>query len=156
LPPWRGLPRHYGITYFFLMLLVEEKGDFDSEETQTVKRVLTDQRPDGGWHLKAPDWDVHTCFDAVLILRQMSWDSAASREAISRAAEWVLTCQTSDGGFGHYPGWHSDMDAVYFQLGTLIQAGRIPGAKYDLPDAQTLSWGHAMKPGKIYARPKEQ
>jgi hypothetical protein len=38
------------------------------------------------------------------------------------------------------------MDAVYFQLGTLIQAEQIPGANYDLPDGQTLSWGHAMKP----------
>ncbi len=35
--------------------------------------------------------------------------------------------QNPDGGFGHYPGRHSDMDAVYFQFGTLIQAGRIPG-----------------------------
>jgi prenyltransferase beta subunit len=118
-----------------------------------VKRVLSDQRPDGGWHLKGPDWDVHACFDAVFILRQLSWNSPVSRAAINRAAEWVLTCQNSDGGFGHYPRWHSDMDAVYFQLGTLIQAERIPGANYDLPDAETLSWGHAMKPGKIYGRP---
>ena len=42
------------------------------------------------------------------------------------------------------------MDAVYFQFGTLIQAGRIPGARFDLPDAQTLGWGHAMQPGRIY------
>ena len=44
------------------------------------------------------------------------------------------------------------MDAVYFQLGTLIQAEEIPGANYELPDAETLSWGHAMKPGKDYQR----
>ena len=98
-----------------------------------AKRVLSDQRPDGGWHLKEPDWDVHACFDAVFILRQLSWDSAASRAAINRAAEWVLTCQNADGGFGHYPGWHSDMDAVYFQLGTLIQAERIPGQSMIFP-----------------------
>jgi hypothetical protein len=42
------------------------------------------------------------------------------------------------------------MDAVYFKFGTLIQAGRIPGSNFNLPDAETLSWGHAMKPGKIY------
>jgi geranylgeranyl transferase type-2 subunit beta len=119
-----------------------------------VKRVLRDQRPDGGWHLKEPDWDVHACFDAVFILRQLSWDSAASRAAINRAARWALTNQNPDGGFGHFPGWHSDMDAVYFQLGTLIQAEQIPGAKYDLPDAETLSWGHAMKFGKVCARPR--
>ncbi|MGO8786643.1 MAG: prenyltransferase/squalene oxidase repeat-containing protein [Terriglobia bacterium] len=115
-----------------------------------VKRVLRDQRPDGGWHLKPPDWDVHSCFDAVFILRQLSWNSPPSRAAIQRAAEWALACQTPDGGFSHYRHEHADMDAVYFQLGTLIQAERVPGANYDLPDAATLSWGHAMKPGKIY------
>lgn len=36
------------------------------------------------------------------------------------------------------------------QFGTLIQAGRVPSAKRDLADAHTLSWGHAMQPGKIY------
>ena len=119
-----------------------------------VKRVLRDQRPDGGWHLKPPDWDVHACFDAVFILRQLSWSSPASRAAISRAAECVLTCRNSDGGYAHYPGWHSDMDAVYFQMGTLIQAELIPTANFDLPDAETLSSGHAMKPGKIYNHPR--
>ena len=115
-----------------------------------VKRVLRDQKPDGGWHLKAPDWDVHSCFDAVFILRQLSWSSAPSRAAIERGAQWSAACQNPDGGFGHYPHEHSDMDAVYFQLGTLIQAELIPGANFDLPDGQTLSWGHAMKPGKVY------
>ncbi len=117
-----------------------------------VKRVLRDQQPDGGWHLKPHDWDVHSCFDAVFILRQLSWDSPASRAAVRRAATWALSCQTPDGGFSHYPHEHADMDAVYFQLGTLIQAEEIPGANYELPDAETLSWGHAMKPGKDYQR----
>jgi len=40
---------------------------------------------------------------------------------------------------------------VYFQLGTLIQAGLIPGTDFNLPDAETLSWGHVMKPGRIYS-----
>jgi hypothetical protein len=43
------------------------------------------------------------------------------------------------------------MDAVYFQLGSLIQAEVVPGARYDLPDAHTLSWGHAMHPERTYA-----
>ena len=111
-----------------------------------VRRVLKDQQADGGWHLKAPDWDVHACFDAVFILRQLGWNLRECRAAISRGADWALRCRNADGGFGHYPGWHSDMDAVYFQFGTLIQAQRIPGMNFDLPDAQTLSWGHAMKP----------
>jgi hypothetical protein len=42
------------------------------------------------------------------------------------------------------------VDAVYFQFGTLIQAGRVPGARLGLPDAQALGWGHAMQPGREY------
>jgi hypothetical protein len=42
------------------------------------------------------------------------------------------------------------MDAVYFQFGTLIQAGLIPGTNFHLSDAETLSWGHVMRPGTIY------
>lgn len=116
-----------------------------------VARTLRDQTPAGGWDIKEPDWDVHACFDALFILRQLGGGSAECRRALSRAAEWVLTCQNPDGGFGHFPGWHSDMDAVYFQLGSLIQAEVIPGARYDLPDAHTLSWGHAMDPERAYA-----
>jgi len=117
---------------------------------EMVARVLRDQKPDGGWNIKAPDWDVHACFDAVFILRQLGGESETVRRAINKAADWALTCYNADGGFGHYPGRHSDMDAVYFQFGTLIQAGRVPAAKRDLPDAHTLGWGHAMQPGKVY------
>jgi geranylgeranyl transferase type-2 subunit beta len=114
-----------------------------------VARVLRDQKPDGGWNIKHPDWDVHACFDAVFILRQLGGDAEEVRRAIERAADWALGCRNPDGGFGHYPGWHSDMDAVYFQLGTLIQAGRVPGLDPTLTDeeARTLGWGHAMRPG---------
>jgi hypothetical protein len=115
-----------------------------------VARVLHDQKPDGAWNIKEPDWDVHAGFDAVFILRQLGGNSPPVRQAIAKAADWALTCRNPDGGFGHYPHWHSDMDAVYFQLGTLIQAGRIPEARRDLPDAHTLSWGHAMEPGRLY------
>ena len=115
-----------------------------------VQRVLRDQQPDGGWQLKAPDWDVHSCFDAVFILRQLGGNSPACRAAIAKAARWALRCQNADGGFGHYPGLPSDMDAVYFQFGTLIQAELIPGTNFHLPDAETLSWGHVMQPGIIY------
>jgi prenyltransferase beta subunit len=118
---------------------------------QMVSRVVRDQKPDGGWNIKEPDWDVHACFDAVFILRQLGGDSEPARKAIEKAADWALTCRNQDGGFGHYPGRHSDMDAVYFQFGTLIQAGRVATARRDLPDAQTLSWGHAMLPGRLYS-----
>ncbi len=115
-----------------------------------VQRVLRDQRPDGGWSIKEPDWDVHACFDAVFILRQLGGKSEAVRHAIQKGADWALGCRNADGGFGHYPGRHSVMDAVYFQFGTLIQAGRLPTAKLNLPDGHTLSWGHAMQPDKVY------
>jgi geranylgeranyl transferase type-2 subunit beta len=135
----------FHMVHFFRLI-----GEPTPRADAVVKRVLRDQLPDGGWHLKRPDWEVHSCFDAVFILRQLSWNSPPSRAAIQRAAEWALACQTRDGGFSHYRHEHADMDAVYFQLGTLIQAERVPGANYDLPDAETLSWGHAMKPGRIY------
>ncbi len=118
--------------------------------SQMVQRVLHDQKPDGGWNLKEPDWDVHACFDAVFILRQLGGETEAVRQAIAKAADWALGCRNADGGFGHYPQWHSDMDAVDFQFGTLIHAGRVAGAKRDLADAHTLSWGHAMAPGHRY------
>ncbi|MEJ7637231.1 MAG: hypothetical protein WKF75_04375 [Singulisphaera sp.] len=113
-----------------------------------VARVLRDQKPDGGWDIKEPDWDVHAGFDAVFILRQLGGDAAKVRGAIARGAGWALRCRNEDGGFGHFPGRRSDMDAVYFQLGTLIMAGRVPGVRLDLPDSHTLGWGHAMQPGR--------
>ena len=119
--------------------------------SQMVARVLRDQKPDGGWNIKQPDWDVHACFDATFILHQLGRDAKPVRKAMEKAADWALSCRNADGGFGHYPTWHSDLDAVYFQFGTLIQCGRIPGARHDLPDAHTLSWGHAMQPGKVYS-----
>ena len=42
-----------------------------------VQRVLRDQKPDGGWNIKEPDWDVHACFDAIFILRQLGGSSPA-------------------------------------------------------------------------------
>ena len=115
-----------------------------------VNRVLRDQKPDGGWNIKEPDWDVHACFDAVFILHQLGGDSERVDAAIRKAADWAMRCRNNDGGFGHFPVWHSDMDAVYFQFGTLIQAGCVPGSRRNLSDAHTLSWGHAMDPHKTY------
>ena len=113
-----------------------------------VARVLRDQKPTGGWDIKEPDWDVHAGFDAVFILRQLGGDTPEVRRAIEKAADWALGCRNADGGFGHFPGRHSDMDAVYFQLGTLIQAGRVAGVDETLGDAdrRALGWGHAMRP----------
>jgi geranylgeranyl transferase type-2 subunit beta len=115
-----------------------------------VARVLRDQKPTGGWDIKEPDWDVHACFDAVFILRQLGGERPEVRRAIDKGAHWALRCQNGDGGFGHFPGWHSDMDAVYFQLGTLIQAGRVKGVDGSLAEAdrRALGWGHALQPAR--------
>jgi geranylgeranyl transferase type-2 subunit beta len=111
-----------------------------------VERVIHDQRSDGGWNIKEPDWDVHACFDAMFILHQLGGDHEPVRAAIRKGGEWALRCRNRDGGFGHYPGRESDMDAVYFQVGALVQAGQFPGMKTDLADAKTLGWGHAIPP----------
>ena len=117
--------------------------------SQIVARVLQDQKPDGGWNIKAPDWDVHACFDAVFILRQLGGEIEPVRKAMEKAADWALSCHNEDDGFGHYPGSHSDMDAVYFQFGTLLQCASVSPANRGFPDAHTLSWGDAMQPGKL-------
>jgi geranylgeranyl transferase type-2 subunit beta len=117
-----------------------------------VERVLRNQKPDGGWNIKQPDWDVHACFDAVFILRQLGGDTERVRMALRKAAEWALSCRNADGGFGHFPNWHSDMDAVYFQFGALLQTGRVSAGlpAKDLRIAHTLGWGHAMEPNEDY------
>jgi len=80
--------------------------------------------------------------------KTVSIGSAEVRRAIEKAADWAVGCRNADGGFGHFPGRHSDMDAVYFQLGTLIQAGRVRNIDETLGDAdrRALGWGHAMRP----------
>jgi hypothetical protein len=125
-------------------------GEETPRAAQMIRRALRDQKPDGGWNLREPAWDVHACFDGAFVLRQLGGGNAECRAALARAADWAMTCRNADGGFGHFPGWHSDMDAVYFQFGALIQAEVIPSVRADLPDAHTLSWGHAMQPGKKY------
>jgi Prenyltransferase and squalene oxidase repeat len=131
----------FHMAHFFRLL-----GERTPRATEMVERVLHDQKEDGGWNIKAPDWDVHACFDAVFILRQFGGGSEKCKAAIAKGAEWALGCRTKDGGFSHYPGKHSDMDAVYFQFGTLVQAEQVPSARRDRPDAATLGWGHAMRP----------
>ena len=117
-----------------------------------VNRVLRDQREDGSWHLREPDWDVHACFDALYILRQLG-DPQERRlqSAYDKATEWVLRCHKPDGGFTHFPEETiSDMDAVYFQTGALVQSGFLKTANL-LEDEEILGWGHAMVPEKKYS-----
>ena len=148
-PEGRWLPGDHVAATFHMAHYFRLIGQSTPKAAQMVRRVLRDQKPDGGWNVREPDWDVHACFDAVFILRQLGGKSEAVRRAIQKG-RLGLGCRNADGGFGHYPGRHSDMDAVYFQFGTFIQAGRLPAAKLDLPDGHTLSWGHAMQPDKVY------
>jgi hypothetical protein len=130
----------YHIAHFYRLI-----GAPTPKADRMVARVLPDHKADGGWDIQALDWDVHACFDALLILRQLGCDDLGGDRP---GAGWALRCRNADGGFGPFPGRRLDMDVVYFQLGALIMAGRVPVARPDLPDAQTLGWGHAMRPGR--------
>ena len=111
-----------------------------------LKRVLRDQKEDGSWLLNPPSWDVHAGFDAVFVLRQLGNNQAECRQAIQKAAGWALCCRNKDGGFGHFPGYASDMDAVYFHVGTLVMAGFLAPADPRPRDAHLLGWGQLFAP----------
>lgn len=116
-----------------------------------IDRVLRDQKKDGSWHLREPDWDVHACFDALYILRQLGDPmDPRIREAYTRASEWILQCRKPDGGFTHFPEETlSDMDAVYFHAGALVESGFVK-TQDKIKNEEILGWGHAMVPGKRY------
>ena len=117
-----------------------------------VDRVLKDQKEDGSWSLWEPDWDVHACFDALFILRQLGTaDDPRIITAYQKAIDWILTCRKKDGGFSHFPeGATSDMDAVYFHVGALVEAGYLQ-MKQNIENEEILGWGHAMNPRKTYS-----
>jgi geranylgeranyl transferase type-2 subunit beta len=107
-----------------------------------VQRVLRDQKPDGSWMLNPPARDRHATFDAVFTLRHLGGDRPEVKRAVDRAAAWALSCRNADGGFGHYPGSTSDADAVYFQVGVLVMAGRVKPVQPLPKDPHLLAWGH--------------
>jgi len=117
-----------------------------------IDRVIQDQKEDGSWHLWEPDWDVHACFDALFILRQLS-DPFDPRliQAYQKANKWILRCHKPDGGFSHFPDETiSDVDALYFHVGALVETGYLQ-MKPDLNNEEILGWGHAMDPEKKYS-----
>jgi len=116
-----------------------------------VERVLSDQKEDGSWSIKEPDWDVHACFDALFILRQLGRPGDPRiTKACEKATAWILTCRNPEGGFGHYPETrHSDVDALYFHAGGLVETGFLQ-VREGLENEELLGWGHAMIPGKTY------
>lgn len=120
---------------------------------QMVDRVLRDQKEDGSWQVHSPDYDVHAAFDALFILRQAG-DNRRNRdirEAYRKATDWILRCRNTDGGFSHFPdNSTSDVDAVYFHTGGLIQAGFLKPVK-GLENEEIFGWGHLMDPRKQYS-----
>jgi geranylgeranyl transferase type-2 subunit beta len=108
-----------------------------------VRRTLLDQKPDGSWVRNPPARDRHATFDACFILKQLG-NNEASRAAIDLAGLWALSCRNKDGGFGHVPGSPSDMDACYFQIGTLVMSGWLKPVEPLPADPQLLGWGHLM------------
>jgi geranylgeranyl transferase type-2 subunit beta len=117
-------------------------GEKAPKSESILQRVLKDQHTNGSWFINPPARDRHATFDAVFTLRHLGADRPEVRQAIARAAGWVLTCRNEDGGFGHFPGSTSDMDAVYFQVGTLVMAGWLRAV--EVPDPHLLGWGHVM------------
>jgi geranylgeranyl transferase type-2 subunit beta len=119
-------------------------GDKVPKAEAILRRVLKDQHANGSWFLNPPARDRHATFDAVFTLRQLGAGRPEVKEAIGKAARWVLSCRNADGGFGHFPGSTSDMDAVYFHAGTLVMAGWLKPAEPLPPDPHLLGWGHLM------------
>ncbi len=127
-------------------------GEPTPKAMEMIERVLTDQKEDGSWHLFEPDWDVHACFDALFILRQLGdQNDPRIKSAYSKAIQWILSCKKQDGGFTHFPDWkNSDVDALYFQVGGLVEAGYLNPVR-GLKNEEILGWGHAMDPDKQYS-----
>jgi len=126
----------HAVHYFRLL------GEETPKAEAILKRVLKDQKDDGSWLLNPPSRDRHATFDAVFVLRQLGKGRKDCQLAMEKAAGWALTCRNKDGGFGHYPGSPSDMDAVYFQTGTLIMAGFLKPVDPAPKDPHLLGWGH--------------
>ncbi len=127
-------------------------GESIPKATEMSARVINDQKDDGSWRLFEPDWDVHACFDALFILRQIrDSDDPMIQSAYRKANDWILKCRKPDGGFSHFPDEKiSDMDAVYFHVGGLVETGYLKVLP-DLKNEEVMGWGHAMNPKKKYS-----
>jgi hypothetical protein len=113
-----------------------------------VKRTIREQKADGNWLRNPPARDRHATFDAVFVLKQLGGERDEVRDAIEKAGKWALSCRNADGGFGHFPGSTSDMDACYFQVGTLVMAGVLKPVEIPAADAKLLGWGHLFPAGR--------
>ena len=113
-----------------------------------LEKTLDLQKPDGSFNrMPDPAWDVHATFDACFIIRQLGQDLECAR-ALYRAARWVLSCRNRDGGFGHFPGRKSDLDACYFHAGALAMCGVLSARRVPVNLARVLGWGHIFPQGE--------
>jgi prenyltransferase beta subunit len=119
-------------------------GDKTPKADAILRRVLKDQNANGSWFINPPARDRHATFDAVFTLRHLGGDRDDVKSALAKATRWILTCRNSDGGFGHFPGSPSDMDAVYFHVGALVMSGWLRPVDPLPPDPHLLGWGHLM------------
>ena len=137
-----GYVRNHIASTFHLVHYYRLVNDETPQADAIVTRVLRDQKPDGSWQLHQPSWDVHAGFDAVFTLKQLGRGRVDCRQAIEKAATWALQCRNADGGFGHFPGYASDIDAIYFHSGTLVMAAFLKPVDPLPKDPHLLSWGH--------------
>lgn len=119
-----------------------------TQSREILRRTLALQRRDGSFNnMPDRDWDVHATFDGCFIVRQLGarsgWRPAYAR-ALKAAGRYALKCRNKDGGFGHFPGCRSDLDAVYFHAGTLVMAGMLPARSQPEDLAKVLGWGHVF------------
>jgi prenyltransferase beta subunit len=112
------------------------------QDQAILDKTLSLQKRNGSFNrMPDPDWDVHATFDGAFIVRQLAIGQARDR-ALAGAARYALSCRNPDGGFGHFPGRKSDLDACYFHAGTLAMAGLLKARKLPAPLARVLGWGH--------------
>jgi len=115
---------------------------------EILAKTLTLQRRDGSFNcMPDPAWDRHATFDGCFIVRQLGsklgWKRSCNR-AMQAAGRYALSCRNPDGGFGHFPGKTSDIDAVYFHAGTLVMAGMLPHERIPANLRRVLGWGHVF------------
>jgi prenyltransferase beta subunit len=148
-----GYLRNHVASTFHAAHYFRQIGQPTPRADEMVKRVINDQMEDGSWSLSEhPSWDVHACFDALFILRQLGDpDDPKIRKSYEKATAWILQCRQPDGGFSHFPFTDvSDVDAVYFHAGGLVLAGYLKPQE-NLQNEEILGWGHAMDPRKRYS-----
>ncbi|MFO0966289.1 MAG: prenyltransferase/squalene oxidase repeat-containing protein [Gemmataceae bacterium] len=119
-------------------------GETTPKANAIVKRCLAEQHANGSWFINPGARDRHATFDAVFTLRHLGGGRADVKRAFEKANRWVLSCRNADGGFGHFPGSPSDMDAAFFQVGALVMTGWLAPADPLPRDPHLLGWGHLM------------